>query len=381
MQVLIIPDSFKGTLSAEEAAKAMAEGVEQILPQAQCLLMPMADGGEGSSKIASSLFDAKRIEKKVIGPEGVELNAFYYRSKYVAFIELAAASGFALSKSPKDTAFRASTYGTGQLIEDAVLTGATEIRLFLGGSATTDAGVGFAKALGAAFYDSTGDKLPDANTAQAHDDGQFIGEQINKIASIDLSAVRELLGECKITAAADVNNPLCGPTGAAHTYGPQKSLSKEQVLARDSEISRLAKIVASSLGTDFSLHSGAGAAGGAGFGVLAFLGGRLLPGAEFFLDAIDFDSKISSCEIVLTGEGRADLQSVQGKLIGEIAERTKDKKIEVYCLCGQLALGDKIPEMLKHIHFAQIESADAMTQPFVCLKELTAQTIARDFAK
>ena len=372
MRVLILPDSFKGTLSASQAAAAMAEGVNRALPQAQCLCYPMADGGEGSSQIAGSLIGAERIERTAIGPEALPVDAFYYRKHSTAFIELAAASGFALSKAPKKTAYTASTFGTGQLIKDAIESGCRDIRLFLGGSATSDAGVGLAKALGAVFYDEQHQPLLTALESPE----SYPGEQLDRIASIDLDAMDSLLAGISISAAVDVQNPLSGLNGAAHIYGPQKGLSPQQCKERDLEFVKLSMMLTKLRKRDDSATAGAGAAGGAGYAVLAFLNGCLVPGAKFFLDAINFKSLLDTVDIILTGEGRADLQSVQGKLIGEIAEQSLNAKAKVYVLCGKLKF-EKIPEQLRHLQFAEIKAPDAMSNAYARLADLCFETLSK----
>ena len=368
---LVVPDSFKGTLSAERAAEAIRQGILAVNADAEVRCFPLADGGEGSSSIAANSIAARRIELSVTGPEGEVVDGFYYSNGKTALIELAAASGFTQSNKPKKTAAVATTYGTGQLIAHAIEHGAKTIRVFLGGSATTDGGVGMARALGARFFAADGNELVAIQAAG------FAGEQLDRIADYDDQPLRAKLAGVNVAAVVDVDNPLCGPNGAAHTYGPQKGADASTVLELDAALRSFAKVVAKKRGSDEQNTAGVGAAGGAGFGVLTLLGGALIPGSAFFLDLIEFDRQLSQIDVVITGEGQADWQSLHGKLLNEIVSRTATSKTPVVSLCGKNALTEEELRDFPHTRVFGMRRPDAMTNAFPALKELAEVVVAR----
>ncbi len=335
--ILIIPDSYKGNLSSNRVAAILAESFRWAFPQANVAAYPMADGGESSSEIVGEMLGATRVEHEVCGPEGTAVTGFYYLEKNPqtsnrrAFIELAAASGFALSKNPQLTATRATTYGTGELIKRAIEAGATEIFLFLGGSATTDGGVGFAKALGWNFFAATGALLPppDLNAGTT-----YPGEQLDKLAKLDVGKSPELLRGVKIIGITDVRNPLYGPEGAAYIYGPQKGADPAAVESLDKGLRNLEATYADTFDRQLKDIPGTGAAGGTGFGVLAFLGGTLQDGPSFFLDLIEFDKRLPTLDLIVTGEGKVDAQSMRGKLLRELLNRTHETKVPLISFAG-----------------------------------------------
>ena len=366
---LVVPDSFKGTLSAEEAAEAIRQGIAAALPEAEIACFPLADGGEGSSSIAARSIGGELVELEVVGPEAEPVKGFYYRSADCALIELAAASAFTQSKNPSETAARATTYGFGQLIAHAIDQGATSIRLFLGGSATTDAGVGMARALGARFLDAEGKELVESEAPTP-----FPGEQLESIASYDDSELRKRLAGIDIAAIVDVDNPLCGADGAAQTYGPQKGADPDTVRFLDAALASFAEVVAKQRGQDEQKTPGVGAAGGAGFGVLTLLEGKLLPGSAFFLDLIEFDQRLGEIDLVVTGEGKTDWQSLHGKLLNEVVSRTAESKTPVVGLCGKNELDPKELKNYPHTQIISITRADAMENAFEALRELAETT-------
>ena len=328
--VLIVIDSFKGTLKAAEAAAAVAEGCTAVCPKARITSFPSADGGEGSSTLMGELMGARKIEIPVVGPDGKIVEGFYYLRAITAYIELAAASGYSLvgNKTP-EMAERATSYGTGQLIRSAINKGAEDILLFLGGSATTDAGVGMAKALGAEFYDAAGTLMPGPLESK---ETQYPGERLADIASISLKNLCS--GQVRISAAADVENPLFGKTGAAHIFGPQKGADEATIDRLDKGLRHFADIARKTVRRDYSMRPGAGAAGGTGFSILALLDGEILPGSQFFLDLISFDEQARNADIIITGEGRIDEQSMHGKLVSEVLRRAEVVGCPVLALCG-----------------------------------------------
>ncbi|RIL03930.1 MAG: glycerate kinase, partial [Proteobacteria bacterium] len=269
--ILIVPDSFKGTLSSIEASQAIASAFESVFPNAKIHSLPLADGGEGSSSLIGKLVGAERREFETFGPLGERITSFLYydQATFRAYIELAASSGLTLIKDLSCSAMRATTFGTGQLIKSAVASGAREIFLFLGGSATTDGGVGFAKALGYRFLDSNGEVIKSALEAE-ESRHEFEGEQLRRIAKV-LPPPSLDTENVKLTGIADVKNPLFGERGAAYVYGPQKGASREMITELDTGLQNLADVCRRDLARDYSDSPGAGAAGGSGFGVLTFL--------------------------------------------------------------------------------------------------------------
>jgi len=333
-KILLVPDSYKSSLESHEICRIVSEEFLRTFPLATILAYPMADGGEGSSRIMGEIKRAERVEREVIGPEGNTVRGFFYlNSEGQAFVEFAAASGYALSKIPKRTAPRATSHGTGELIRTAVELGAKEVFLFLGGSATTDGGVGFAKALGYEFLNTKGELMPSARSC-LEKNMLFPGEQLPEIGSCRPGPATKMLPGVRIIGVSDVKNPLFGKNGAAEIYGPQKGNAVEEVRELDLGLRNLATIVSQDLGLNYADEAGAGAAGGAGFGVLAFLGGKLLPGANFFLDLIDFDAKLADVDLVITGEGKIDSQSMQGKLLAELLQRLNGTDIPLLSLSG-----------------------------------------------
>ncbi|MCC6952793.1 MAG: glycerate kinase [Deltaproteobacteria bacterium] len=333
-RVLVVIDKFKGTLTAAEAATCVAAGFRSVFPNMRIDTFPLADGGEGSSAIAGEAIGAQRVELEVCGPHGEPVRGFYYRKNGKALIELAAASGLVLvDKTSGRSACSATTFGFGQLIRHAVENGATEIQLFLGGSASTDGGIGFAKALGARFFDARGDLIPGPTG-----DEPYAGERLGDVARIELSELHERLGNVSIVAAVDVDNPLCGENGCAAIYGPQKGLTPTLIPVIDGHLSRIAKLVSKTIDRNYADVPGAGAAGGSGFGVLAFLNGRLVPGSDFFLDLIEFERLAKEADYVITGEGKIDSQSLSGKLLSAICKRCEKLQRPVIAFGGILGL-------------------------------------------
>ena len=374
-RVLIVPNGFKGTLSAGEAAAAIRDGFAAAIPDGHYQLFPLADGGQGSSEIIGANIGAPRVELEVIGPEGLPVTGFYFAKDGKAFVELAAASGLTLSKEPENTAAIATTFGTGQLIRHAIEGGAKEVTLFLGGSATTDGGVGFAKAVGYKFLDSAGNVMPTAVEYQQKGE-PFDGERLAAIASIDAQTATEFLGGVKLAAVVDVDNPLVGKNGAAHIYGPQKGLDRAAVLELDRALGHLAEVVGKNTSEDYALVPGAGAAGGSGFGMLAFLGGELIQGPKFFLDTIDYDTRLAESDLVITGEGKVDFQSIEGKLLAEVLSRAAEKRVPVISLAGVNALSDEEIAAFPNFKSYGITTPNALTEPYKALRGL-AESVAR----
>jgi len=337
LRIAIAPDSFKGFLTSAQAADAIAAGLARSLPPGTVFdRIPMADGGEGTVDAWLAATGAERVECDAEDPLGRPLRAAYgwRASDATAVLELAAASGLPLLAPDERDPAAASTFGTGLVLRDALARGARRIVLGLGGSATNDGGAGIAQALGALLADPSGAPLPRGGLALA------------RLASLDLSPAAALLAGAKLEAACDVVNPLCGPDGASAVYGPQKCASalaadparRDALLASlDSALANLARVVASATGRDLSSARGAGAAGGAGFGVLALLGGRLVSGSALVASSVRLAERVLSCDWVVTGEGRADAQTLRGKAPSAVAAAARDAGIPFALCCGQIA--------------------------------------------
>ena len=321
---IIASDSFKGTLSAKQACDIISKAIYKHLPHAEVDCIPMADGGEGLVSTLLSICGGQTITAKVRGPLWETIEATYgFINKDTAVIEMAACAGLPLVKG-RENPLLATTYGVGELIADAVSRGARKIILGLGGSATNDCGIGMAAALGYRFYD--------CNDAPIEPLATHMGEIVRIEAP-------EHLPTAMITAACDVSNPLYGPLGATYTFGRQKGVLPEQMQPLDQGLACVAQAIETCLHKRVAVVPGAGAAGGMGAGVLGFLGGTLKSGIELVLDAADFDAHLQSADIVFTGEGKIDGQSVYGKVPVGIGRRAKLAGVPCIALCGAIGEG------------------------------------------
>ena len=331
MKIICAPDSFKESLSAAQAAQAMGRGIVSVAAQAQVDLCPIADGGEGTVDAMLSATGGEAKTTSVTGPLGQQVDAVWgllgqsSDEPLTAVIEMAAASGLALVPRPQRDATRTTTFGTGQLIAAALAAGAQRIIMGIGGSATNDGGCGMATALGAVFRDGNGQPVPMPGPT---------GGTLSDIASVDLDGIDKRISQTQIIVACDVTNPLTGANGAAHIYGPQKGASPQQVEQLDRGLAHLAQLIREQLGKDIEEIPGAGAAGGLGGGLLAFLGARLQPGIELVLEAVGFDRRVQGCDLCLTGEGRLDGQSVSGKACLGVAAAARRAGVDTVALVG-----------------------------------------------
>lgn len=325
MRILVAPDKFKDALSAEEAATAIEEGIKTALPTAEITLLPLADGGEGTSVLLTGYHNGKIYHANVQGPLGEERTAQwgYAEEKKMAFLELAQASGFQLVPAPERNPLLTSTFGTGQLMAEALLKGARQIIIGLGGSATNDGGTGMAAALGYRFLDERGKEILFPG-----------GKDLVRIRDIDFSKVNPLLKECRITAAYDVENPLLGPTGAVYTFARQKGATEKMLPLLEEGLSNLARIIKKDLGKEVDDVKGAGAAGGMGAGIIAFAGGELSGGADLILTHSNFESFLQHSDLLITGEGSLDASSLGGKLISRLCRSAGRKGVPVIAFCG-----------------------------------------------
>ncbi|MGN1195172.1 MAG: glycerate kinase, partial [Acutalibacteraceae bacterium] len=313
MKIIIAPDSFKGTLSSVEVCDIIGGVLKEKYPEAGIVKIPIADGGEGTSEAYLNIFGGEMITVKAESPLGNVIDAKYAMLKdKTAVIETAAASGISIEK--KNDPLSASTYGTGQLVLDALNRGAARIILGLGGSATTDGATGFLSALGVKFLKSDGSVISRG------------GVGLTQLEKIDLSGLDKRLQSTPLTVLCDVTNPLYGVDGAAFVFAPQKGADELTVKLLDSGLMKLAKVSERTLGKDFSALAGAGAAGGMGFASAAFLGARLQSGIDCILEAADFENASENADLVITGEGKMDSQSLCGKAPFGVAKRSRAKR-------------------------------------------------------
>jgi len=330
MKILIAPDSFKGTNTSIRVATHIENGIRRVMPDAEIVKIPIADGGEGTVEALVVGAGGKYHTAKVVGPMGEEAEAvFGVLDSGIAAIEMAAASGLPMVPDEKRDPRKATTYGTGQLIKAAMDLGCKEIVIGLGGSATNDGGVGMAQALGVSFKDAAGRELG------------YGGGPLAELASIDVSGLDPRVAQTTITIASDVTNPLCGDTGASAIFGPQKGADPEMVKLLDANLAHLADVVEAQLGLDMMNIPGAGAAGGMGYGLIAFCGAASKSGIVTVLDTVGVDSYLADCDLVITGEGKIDGQSVFGKVPVGVAERVKKFGIPVLAIVGDMGEGSQ----------------------------------------
>lgn len=329
MHILLCPDSYKEALSAELAATAMARGVGNAAPQAEIICCPLADGGEGSLEALLASTGATRMTTQVQDALGRPVNAHWgwREDQRIAYIELAEASGLQQLSQDERNAGLTSTYGVGELLLAALDQGAENALLLLGGSATNDAGAGMLCALGARLLDAQGEPLPPGGAALAG------------LATLDLSRLDKRLASLRVDAAVDVDNPLLGPQGASATFGPQKGASPDQVAMLDQALAHFANISATQLETDLHNVPGAGAAGGMGFAARAFLGARLTPGIDLIMNQAGMAAHLEWADLVVTGEGRLDGQSMAGKTPIGVARAAKQAGKPTIVLAGSLGDG------------------------------------------
>ncbi|UBR51185.1 glycerate kinase [Halomonas sp. FeN2] len=329
MNVLLCPDSFKDALSAQDAAAAMARGVQRAKPEAQVQVCPLADGGEGSLDALIAATGAERRQLNVQDALGRPRQAAWgwLSDKRTAFIELAEASGLQHLEIDERNALHTSTVGVGELLLAALDQGAEKALLLLGGSATNDGGAGMLQALGARFLDQHGEQLPPGGAA------------LNQLASLELNGLDPRLAKLTLEAAVDVDNPLLGERGASAVFGPQKGASPEEVEQLDRALGHFADISAHALGDDYRTLPGAGAAGGMGFAAKAFLNATLKPGIEMIMQQADMASLLARADLVITGEGRLDGQSLAGKTPIGVSRAAKRLRKPVIVLAGSLGDG------------------------------------------
>ena len=324
-RVLLAPDKFKGSLPAAAVADAVSRGLRGELPDLEVVRLPIADGGDGT--VAAALAAGfSPVEVDATGPTGEPVRTTYARRGHVAVIEMADVSG--LARLPGDTRapLTATSRGTSEVVAAAIEAGCRHVVLGIGGSASTDGGAGLAQALGARILDPHGQDVGPGGAALA------------AVSSVDPTLLRDRTAGVRFTVACDVDNPLTGPAGAAAVYGPQKGATEADIEALDAALGRFADGVAPTTDGDRRDAPGAGAAGGVGFAAVALLGAELRPGIDLVLDLVGFDAQLDGVDLVVTGEGSLDRQTLHGKAVAGVASRARGRGIPVVAVCGQNAL-------------------------------------------
>lgn len=339
---VLAPDSFKESMTAEQACQAMQRGILQVFPDANCITVPMADGGEGTVDALLQSLKGQRIACTVTGPLATQQVQTYFAvvdQGQTAVIEMAKANGIHLLASSQRNPMLTSTYGTGEMIKQALDLGVKKIIIGLGGSVTNDGGAGMAQALGVRFLNTAGESI------------QVCGGNLDQIDQIDFSQLDTRLKNIEILIASDVNNPLCGPNGASVIFGPQKGATPEMVQQLDRNLRHFADLVETSLDISFKNFPGAGAAGGLGFGLMAFAGAKLQSGVVLIMEQNRLAEKIADADYVFTGEGKIDHQTALGKTSFGVAQVAQQLNKPVIAFAG--LVGEGI-ESLYQVGFSQI---------------------------
>lgn len=357
MKVVIAPQSFKGSISALDAARAMVEGVLRVVPDAETVLVPVADGGDGTLE---TLVDATGGEVRtttVTGPIGKPVTAAWgaLGDGQTAVVEMARTSGLALLSLAERDPLHATTFGLGEVLREALDAGFRSFIVGIGGSATNDGGAGMAQALGVRLLDEAGNDLAPGGAALAG------------LRRIDMSGLDERALEARFSVACDVSNPLTGPEGASAVYGPQKGATPDLVEQLDAALKNLAEVVERDIGTSIEAVPGSGAAGGLGGGMMAFLGGSLRAGVDIVLDHVGLDEKLEGADLVITGEGQIDFQTVYNKAPIGVARRAKRRGIPVLAVCGSLGRG------FEDVHAEGIDAVVSILPAPMTLDEASAR--------
>lgn len=326
MKVVIAIDSLKGSLSSMEAGMAIKDGILAAKPDAEVIVKPLADGGEGTTDALIEGMTGERIDLTVTGPMHTPVDAYYgyLKDTNTAVMEMASAAGITLVLDSEKNPLLATSYGVGEMINDAIQRGCRNFIIGIGGSVTNDGGIGMLKALGVRFLDENGEDAGEG------------GQALAKVARIDVSGMNPLLKECHIQVACDVNNPLCGENGSTYVYGPQKGVTEDMKKTLDEAMAHFARVTSETLENDYMNTPGAGAAGGLGYAFLAYTGAALTPGIELILDAVGLEEELSGADVVVTGEGRLDFQTAMGKAPVGVARLAKKYNAKVIAFAGSV---------------------------------------------
>lgn len=335
MKIVIAPDSFKGSNSTIVVANIIEKGIRKVFPDADIIKIPIADGGEGTVETLVFGTGGTLLEKKVTGPLGDEVIAQYgLLDNGTAVIEMSSASGLPLVPAEKRNPLITTTYGTGELIKSALDKGCRKIMIGIGGSATNDGGIGMAQALGISFKDKDGNELG------------YGGGSLDKLHTIDMADIDTRIKECDILVACDVSNPLCGEKGASAVYGPQKGATPEIVKILDENLRHLAEVIKEQIGKDIIDIPGTGAAGGLGVSLIAFCGAKLNSGIETILETLNIEQYLKDADLVITGEGKIDGQSIYGKVPVGVAKSAEKFNVPVLAIVGDI--GDGASEVYEY---------------------------------
>lgn len=326
MKVVIAIDSLKGSLSSMEAGMAIKDGILAAKPDAEVIVKPLADGGEGTTDALIEGMNGERIDLTVTGPMHTPVDAYYgyLKDTNTAVMEMASAAGITLVPDSEKNPLLATSYGVGEMINDAIQRGCRNFIIGIGGSVTNDGGIGMLKALGVRFLDENGEDAGEG------------GQALAKVARIDVSGMNPLLKECHIQVACDVNNPLCGENGSTYVYGPQKGVTEDMKKTLDEAMAHFARVTSETLENNYLNTPGAGAAGGLGYAFLAYTGAALTPGIELILDAVGLEEELSGADVVVTGEGRLDFQTAMGKAPVGVARLAKKYNAKVIAFAGSV---------------------------------------------
>ena len=350
MRILIAPDKFKGSLSAQEVSDNIALGVRDAISDAAIEIAPMADGGEGTADAICKARGGKWVTCSAHGPLGDPIEASYVWLGESAVMEMSEAAGMRRLKNGVRDVLRANTFGVGEMLLDAARRGAREIIIGLGGSATNDGGLGLARALGFRFLGENGDELTDV--ASLVDLAQIeppVGAGVSPAKLSQMQPARLPL-QLRIIAAVDVRNPLLGPNGATHTFGPQKGASREQLELLERSLTHLADGVTGDMGCDFRDEPGAGAAGGLGFGLMSFCDAKVQPGFEVVAEAVALEHKIKSADVIITGEGKLDDQTLEGKTPAGVAGLARKLGKRVFAIVGRADANSRARDLFDGVY-------------------------------
>lgn len=362
MRVLICPDKFKGSLTANEVCNAIHKGLVRFDSSIETIMLPLADGGEGTLDVLESVLETERVTLTVNDPLYRPISTYYLRSKNLAFIEMASASGLQLLKPQERNPWKTSTFGTGEMIADALNRGVSHIYLLIGGSATNDGGIGMAKALGYDF--------------ETNDKGHFkaAGESLGMIAGVVANAVHERIKEVKFTVLSDVRNKLLGKEGASYMYGRQKGADDSTIELLDNGLTNLSKV----LNNGFEHVNGSGAAGGLGYGAMSFLQAEIKSGIETVIDIVGLRNHLEKVDLVITGEGKLDAQTAEGKVVSGVLSCAEAQNIPIGIICGiaDTALTGINPKSVYQVTGLSLNHTDAMANADKYVEDLAFNFIS-----
>ena len=359
MKILIATDSFKGSLTSQQAGEALARGIRGVVPECEVEVIPIADGGEGTAEVLTRALGGEIVECEVSDPLGRTITAQYGIAGDVALIDFASSAGLTLLQPEERNPLKTTSQGVGKMILNALCRGVSHIVLGLGGSATNECGVGMLQALGCRFLDSDGREVVGC------------GGNLHRIATIDHTDLDKQLEGVDVTLVVDVLSPLCGEGGATHTFAPQKGATPEQVAMLEEGVCHFAHLLSEIWGGDITQLAGAGAAGGAGGGIVALAGARLRRGIDVVLEAVEFARRVQDADLVITGEGRVDAQTLLGKAPSGVLAVANDAGVRVVAVGGNVAMTSELAES----DFAEILAATPKDMP---LQEALKRDVAQD---